>query len=230
MAKWLMLFGLLFIACGEVGGALKPGESGGNQDSSSSNAVSSSSLECLSMDYINWQAAPGNSYIHAGLNGSLRIIMDPFYISVFLIKQGQYREIMGENPSKGVKNDTLPVEGVSWFKAEEFCKKLSVRMCLEPNAIKMPTEAQWEYSAVADPPVMQRYNEYWEWTNDCFDSKFPWTEYDPSGPPNCPLNFEKVRKGLNNLYNVRRSTDPNLDNISGSYIGFRVAVKNSFLN
>lgn len=230
-----MLFCLLFVACGglagDVGGSLNESssDSQGKASSSSKNEASSSSSECLSLDYIVWSEAPGNSYMHSNENGgNTQIGMDAYYISAFLIKQGQYKTIMGgENPSKGTKNDTLPVEGVTWFKAEEFCKKLSVRMCLDSNAVRIPTEAQWEYAEVAS--VILRDEKYWEWTNDCFDSRFPWTDYDPSGPPNCSRNFVKVRKGLNFYYNVRYSTDPYSTDISGGHISFRVAVKNKDL-
>jgi len=221
MAKWLALFGLLFIACGEVDGTLELGESGSSKGSSSSNAVSSSGSVCPS---INWQDAPESSYVH----GSTQITMDAYRISAHPITQCQYKAIMnGENPSRD-KNDASPVDGVTWFKAVEFCAKLSAQMGLEPEAVKLPTEAQWEYAS----PVTQRNPEYWEWTNDCFDSDFPWNgiTHDPSGPVPCHPNELKVRKGLNHLLDARFATDPGLDNISEGYITFRVAVKNSFLN
>ena len=225
MAKLLMLFCLLFVACGEVDGlACCENDSKPSSDSqgiySSSGIGSSSSCTPLDID-LNLRSAPSSSYIHGGIS----ITMEAYMISEGLITQGQYKAIMGENPSKGLRDDALPVEGVTWFKAEEFCKKLSERMCLEPNAIKLPTEAQWEYAAYPQTIIIQRYLDYWEWTNDCFDSEYPWTTHDPSGPPSCS-NFVKVRKGLSHNFDVRFSTDPNLEHISGSHIGFRVAVKN----
>lgn len=215
-----MLFGLLFIACGEVDGTLESGEPG-KGGSSSSNAASSSGNACPSID---WRDAPASSYVH----GTTKITMDAYSISAFPIMQCQYKEIMnGENPSR-YKNDTSPVDGITWFKAVEFCEKLSAQMDLEPGAVKLPTEAQWEYAA----SIIQRNREYWEWTNDCFDTAFPWNgiTHDPSGPDNCLPDAPRVRKGLNYLFDARFSTDPGLNNISEGYITFRVAVKNSFLN
>jgi hypothetical protein len=224
-----MFFGLLFMACGEV--SWEPysssgtgGLSSGLQPSSSSSVSSSNSCAPLGNlhSYLNLQAAPGNSYVH----GSTQITMDAFYISAHLITQGQYKTIMGENPSKGQKDDALPIEGVNWFKAVEFCKKLSAQMCLDSNAIKLPTEAQWEYAQ----PVIQRYWDYWEWTNDCYDSDFPLPgPHDPTGPDNCDINFQKVRKGFGRNFDERFSTYPDVDNISGGYISFRVAVKSKYL-
>ena len=228
MAKLLILFGLLFIACGEVGGGepLSSGSTGelsSSSRSSSSSGVSSSNL-CTPLDMnLNWQRAPVDSYIH----GSMQITMDGYSISKYLITQGQYKTIMGTSPSKGARGDALPVDGVSWFKAVEFCKKLSAQMCLDSNAIKLPTEAQWEYVAYQET-IIQRESDYWEWTNDCYDSLFPWTNHDPSGPPNCLPNTPKVRKGLAYYFDARFSTSPDYEDIGGGYIGFRVAVKSAW--
>jgi hypothetical protein len=228
VAKLLILFGLLFMACGEVGGGepFSSGSSGelssGSRPSSSSRVSSSSLCTPLDME-LYLQHAPENSYVH----GPTQITMDDFYISAYLITQGQYKTVMGASPSRGARGDTLPVDGVSWFKAVEFCKKLSAQMCLDSNAIKLPTEAQWEYVAYQGT-IIQREPDYWEWTNDCYDSQFPWTNHDPSGPPNCLPNAFKVRKGLNNYFDERFSTSPDYDGDISTYISFRVAVKSNY--
>jgi formylglycine-generating enzyme required for sulfatase activity len=74
------------------------------------------------------------------------------------VTQKEYREVMGTNPSS-FKGDNLPVEGVSWFNAVEFCNLLSQREGLTPaytvngtdvtwnrsaNGYRLPTEAEWE--------------------------------------------------------------------------------------
>jgi hypothetical protein len=223
---------VMLMACGELDGDWEHSSSSNKLSSSSHNNSSSSvnsSNSCvpINMD-LHWQDAPANSYVH----GSTSITMDAYQISTYLITQGQYKTIMGDNPSKGIENDALPVDGVSWFKAEEFCKKLSEQKCLKPDAIKLPTEAQWEY-VVVYATIIQRYDYYYEWTNDCFDKLFPWTIHDPSGPSNCFRNDPKVVKGSNGLnYDWRSPIDPNSENMGGTgsyYIGFRVAVKNKDL-
>jgi len=225
----LLAFFAIFLACGEVGSGFEDKSSssnfenctGKNCPSSSSRANSSSSFD-IGLDL---KPAPDSSYVH----GTIQITLEKYYVSRGLITQNQYKTVMGgENPSKGVKNDTLPVEGVNWFKAVEFCKKLSILMGLDSNAVKLPTEAQWEYVAI--PSVIQRNTDYWEWTNDCWDNNFPYEPNNPSGPPNCLERDYKVRKGFAKRVDERYATDPYLENVGGGYISFRVALKKKFLN
>ncbi len=65
-----------------------------------------------------------------------------FYMGIYEVTQSQYQEIMGENPSDFVGPD-LPVAGVTFEKAVEFCKRLS-RM--EGVTYRLPYEAEWEYA------------------------------------------------------------------------------------
>ena len=50
---------------------------------------------------------------------------------------------MGNNPSY-FKDPNHPVENISWYDAQEFCKKLSQKT---GKNYCLPTEAQWEYAA-----------------------------------------------------------------------------------
>ncbi|MHC4075963.1 MAG: formylglycine-generating enzyme family protein, partial [Planctomycetota bacterium] len=68
-----------------------------------------------------------------------------FYMGIYEVTQGQYRAIMGRNPS-GFKGNDLPVEIVSWHDAVKFCEKLSQK---EGKTYRLPTEAQWEYACRA---------------------------------------------------------------------------------
>jgi hypothetical protein len=229
-AARFLAFSVIFavlLACGEVGdGPEYRPSSSSSQDcknclSSSNNANSSSSSSDFDIGII-WEPAPEKSYVH----GTTQIRLDFYSISKGLITQAQYKAVMGTNPSKGVINDTLPVEGVTWFKAMEFCGKLSALMDLEPGVVvKLPTEAEWEYVAI--PGIIQRNPNYWEWTNDCWDELFPYEEDNPSGPHNCLSGEYKVRKGFEiaNRIEDRYPTDPYSDNIGSGYISFRVVLK-----
>jgi len=230
IAKFIALTAVfaVFWACGEVDGGFEyESGSSSSQNCTGKNCPSSSSNENSSSSFdigLDLRPAPENSYVH----GNVQITLDAYSVSRNLITQKQYKTVMGENPSKGEKNDNLPVEGVNWFKAVEFCKKLSGLMGLDANAVKLPTEAEWEYVAI--PGIIQRNSNYWEWTNDCYDEKFPYKPDNPSGPPNCLQGWDKVRKGAAGDIDARYATDPNSEDISRGHISFRVVIKKKFLD
>jgi hypothetical protein len=217
-AKLFFFFAALamLFACGEVEGGFDG--SHGKASSSSGALGSSSSSDCIpsiEMD-LNWQIPRESSQVH----GSIPITLSPFEISYYLITQGQYKAIMGENPSMA-PNDEHPVDGVTWFKAVEFANKLSEKTC---QTIRLPTEAEWEYTANPEASVIVREENYWEWTNDCYRN-FPFNGImvDPS-PTDCLLDDDIVRKGLIHNFDARYSTPPNCGLDCGS-ISFRVILK-----
>jgi len=69
-----------------------------------------------------------------------------FYMGVTEVTQGQWRKIMGNNPSY-FKGDNLPVETVSWSNCQEFIRKLNRQE--GENKYRLPTEAEWEYACRA---------------------------------------------------------------------------------
>lgn len=66
------------------------------------------------------------------------------YVGCHEVTQGQWRAVMGENPSHFKGNDSLPVEQVTWIEAQRFTALLSQ---MTGHRFRLPTEAEWEYAA-----------------------------------------------------------------------------------
>ena len=73
-------------------------------------------------------------------------LMSGFYMQTTEVTQGQWKAVMGNNPSR-FKGDDLPVEKVSWNDVQEFIQKLNQRE--GDNKYRLPTEAEWEYACRA---------------------------------------------------------------------------------
>ena len=74
-------------------------------------------------------------------------ISQAFYMQTTEVTQGQWKAVMGSNPSYYSScGDSCPVERVSWDDAQTF---LSILNDLGQETYRMPTEAEWEYSARA---------------------------------------------------------------------------------
>jgi formylglycine-generating enzyme required for sulfatase activity len=75
-------------------------------------------------------------------------ISRPFYLQTTEVTQGQWKRIMGDNPSHFENcGDNCPVEYVSWNDVHEFIRKLNRQE--KTDKYRLPTEAEWEYSARA---------------------------------------------------------------------------------
>ena len=83
------------------------------------------------------------------------LINPPFYIGMYVVTQGQWKSVMGNNPSK-MKNKKFPVTNVSWNDCQNFIKKLNN---LTGDNYRLPTEAEWEYSAKAGVVSAYTYGE-----------------------------------------------------------------------
>jgi len=71
------------------------------------------------------------------------VCVDGFWMGKFEVTQGQWKKVMGNNPSNFKKGDDYPVEEVSWYDAQEFIRKLNSK---GNGKFRLPTEAEWEYA------------------------------------------------------------------------------------
>jgi len=94
---------------------------------------------------------PAGSFEMSGLgldNSVHRVtISRAFAIGKTEVTQGQWKAIMGNNPSKFTDcGADCPVENVNWDDAEEFIKKLNAKT---GKQYRLPTESEWEYACRA---------------------------------------------------------------------------------
>jgi len=72
----------------------------------------------------------------------------PFYMQTTEVTQGQWRAVMGGNPSYfGNCGDNCPVEGISWDDCQSFIATLN--QTEGTTKYRLPTEAEWEYACRA---------------------------------------------------------------------------------
>ena len=74
-------------------------------------------------------------------------ISNPFFMQTTEVTQGQWRAVMGSNPSYFSScGDSCPVEQVSWTDTQSFLTAMNTGgKC----TYRLPTEAEWEYAARA---------------------------------------------------------------------------------
>jgi formylglycine-generating enzyme required for sulfatase activity len=72
-----------------------------------------------------------------------------FYIQTTEVTQGQWRAVMGANPSFFQNcGENCPVESVSWEDVQEFLEQLNAQTT-DGYTYRLPTEAEWEYAVRA---------------------------------------------------------------------------------
>lgn len=77
-----------------------------------------------------------------------------FWIGRYEVTQAEWAALMGTNPSRVTGSPFLPVDGVSWHEAMQFCQDLTrqetkARRVPAGLVYRLPTEAEWEYACRA---------------------------------------------------------------------------------
>lgn len=95
---------------------------------------------------------PGGRFLMGGTKYSDEkpvhaVQVNSFAIGKYPITQGQWKKVMGNNPSHfSGGGDQCPVENVSWDDAQAFIKKLNQQT---GHTYRLPSEAEWEYACRA---------------------------------------------------------------------------------
>ncbi|MBI5749712.1 MAG: formylglycine-generating enzyme family protein [Nitrospinae bacterium] len=113
----------------------------------------------------------------AGEPGLLKgMVINAFYMDKYEVTQRKYEQVMGKNPSYFKGCDNCPVENVTWFEADEYCKKIGKRL---------PTEWEWEKAAKAGTTTTF----YWGESESMADS-YSWYDKN-SGDKTHPVGQKK---------------------------------------
>jgi len=73
------------------------------------------------------------------------VCVDGFWMGKTEVTQGQWNQIMGDNPAKFKKGDNYPLENALYEEMEKFMNKLST-VSKGAYVFRFPTEAEWEYA------------------------------------------------------------------------------------
>jgi hypothetical protein len=97
-------------------------------------------------------------------------ITKDFYLGKYLVTQGQYKTVTGENPSK-FQGNRLPVEFISWEDALSYCSKLQAKLKYK---VMLPSEAQWEYACRAGTKTPFHFGSNLNGVSANCDGNFPY--------------------------------------------------------
>lgn len=98
-------------------------------------------------------------------------ISKDFYLGKYEVTQGQWKALMGNNPSKFSSCDDCPVEQVSWEDVQECIKKLNAK---DSGTYRLPTEAEWEYAARAGTTTAFAFGDNLSSSQANFDGNYPY--------------------------------------------------------
>lgn len=107
------------------------------------------------------------------------------------VTQRQWQALEGNNPS-WYPGDELPVNRISWYDANDFCRRLSAKYgCVA----RLPTEAEWEYICRAGTQTPYPFGE------DATDAaEYGWFQGDSQRQPNPVAQKKPTRWGLYDIH------------------------------
>ena len=115
-------------------------------------------------------------------------IAKPFAVGRTEITMGEWRAVMGSYPASPRCGDSCPAEGVTWYKAKEFVRRLSQKT---GKPYRLPSEAEWEYACRADGAE-----------TECRSDR----KYTPAWADSHPLKFGPVGNSRPNTWGLHDMT------------------------
>ncbi len=102
---------------------------------------------------MNFVTIPAGSFMMGSVTGGSdetpvhQVTLRSFRLMTTEVTQGQWRAVMGENPSAYSDcGDNCPVEWVSWDEIQGFISRLNQQT---GEVYRLPSESEWEYAARA---------------------------------------------------------------------------------
>ncbi len=74
------------------------------------------------------------------------VCLSGFWMGATEVTGGQWRAVMGDDPSLIKNDDQYPVDMISWDMAQNYVRELNART---GGGFRLPTEAEWEYACRA---------------------------------------------------------------------------------
>jgi formylglycine-generating enzyme required for sulfatase activity len=176
---------------------------------------------------------PGGTFIMGDDNSEFedekpahQVTISPFRMGEYEVTQGQYRQVMGKNPSGNQTHIKLlewftnvyPVENVSWLDAVNFCNALSemegrgkvytisdsedswkkiVTMDMSADGYRLPTEAEWEYACRAGTTTQWSFGD-----DDSVIEYYAWVDANTDTSLSDEVDTQHVGTGLPNPWGL----------------------------